>query len=187
MPVFIIILIVFIVYIGIEAHKRQLYLSEQCKHCKRCKSCKECKKCKYCKPTDIKRKDPEKQKIIAEIVEQSKKEQLLREKLPNNKKTTALITDSQIEKALKEAKSPIDDVKEMQAVYLRESINNLYRDSLCPGDDRLYKKMHHIGIKNRDAMNYRAKYDKYSLTPFVRQELDDNENREWWSQDIDIV
>lgn len=51
------------------------------------------------------------------------------------------------------------------------------------GDDMLFAKMKHTSLQSRDAIHYRALYNKCSLLPYLKQELDDNENREWWVRD----
>lgn len=81
-------------------------------------------------------------------------------------------------------KPPIEDEMENQRnIELQNSIVSLYMNDVCPGDDRLYKKAQHTSIKNKRAIDAKASLDKYSLLPFLKEELDDNANREWWSQD----
>lgn len=186
MQAFMIILVILLVYIGVKVHHRQLFLSEQCKYCKYCKACKPCKANKTCQP---KRKFEGKSDGKSErktSTRQTQKTLPKPSKIPENASALKLheITDDQIDRTIENAHSLDDAEKELQTIYLRESINALYMNSLCPGDDGLYKKMKHIGRKDIDAIKARVRYHKHLLAPYVSQELADNENREWWSDDV---
>lgn len=81
-------------------------------------------------------------------------------------------------------KPPIDDEMAYQRdMSMRDSINKMYMNDICPGDQKLYQKMQHMSIKNKKAMDARATFDKYSMLPYLRQELDDAENSVWWEMD----
>lgn len=93
------------------------------------------------------------------------------------------VTDEQIDAALDDNKD-LDPYESMRDIYLHESIIRLYKDSACPGDELMTLKAQHIGRKNKDAINNRARYHKKQLLPYVKEELESNENREWWTHDI---
>ena len=76
-----------------------------------------------------------------------------------------------------------DEIDKQRHMKLQENITKLYMNDVVPGDDRLYKKEQHISIKNKRALDAKAKYDKNSLVPWVSQELNDAENSRWWDCD----
>jgi hypothetical protein len=186
MSLLIVLIVIIIVCIAFQMHA----ISEQCKHCKKCKDCRYCKKYwklahaeNHIKP--IKRLDLMKKKIIEETIKQNKKEFESTKKLKEDKKTHFNITEDQL--------SIVDDYNHVSANIgvhpkrIQQSIGMLYDEAICPGDDRLFKKAQHMSNKNKDAIHHRAKYDKNALLPYIREELDANENREWWDSTNEIV
>ena len=178
--------IVLIAIIIIYWHGRQLQLLKKCNQ-----SCKYCKKAyKTCSKVinkPVHRLNKTEQKIIDEMKKLNRKEQEDPKKLHEDKKAIHNISDDEIDKAIAVSHGFREEEDEERARNVRTSINRLYMDSICPGDDRLYKKAQDVAIRNRDAINNRCKFDRNSLSPYVSEELVDNENRDWWCNDRYVV
>lgn len=195
-----IIVLIIVILLAFEWHFRQresLFYSNQFLHpCKASKPCKSCKKCiQKLNEAELKlpvrpiKKPLEsiKKQILDEIKAQNKLEQNSTQKLPENTKKVYEIPDVKIDDAIMNSHYYKDDHLEQKARNLRDSINMLYAEYIEPGDDRLYQKMQHLGKKDKNAINYRAKFDKSSLSPWVSEELDSAENSIWWENNENYI
>jgi hypothetical protein len=77
----------------------------------------------------------------------------------------------------------IDD----NAVQYHDTVNDLYKPGLgCPGDNALAKKMKHMSMKNKAAIDARSRMTKYSFMHLFDEELNDHSNSRWWdNQDLE--
>lgn len=66
---------------------------------------------------------------------------------------------------------------------LRNSINKLYFGDICRGDAKMAYKAMHMGRKNKDAIVNRARFNRYTIEPLFAEELNNNENRDWYDCD----
>jgi len=51
------------------------------------------------------------------------------------------------------------------------------------GDNLLMGRMKHMGTQSQLSKNIRSSFNKYSLLPFLEEELREHSNREWWDSD----
>jgi hypothetical protein len=108
-------------------------------------------------------------------------------------------TDSEIDKLKKELKKQKKESEELLKVQRDmaerlqleiedplQDINFLYDSNQCEGDDELTRKMIHTSLKNKHAINNRAKWDVNSFRPYVEEELNEHANSIWWdNQDLE--
>ena len=86
------------------------------------------------------------------------------------------------------------DVSNEQQSYLRtlkdNNITEMVDDLLYPGntsvDDRMSKFTSNMERKAKKSMEYQSGVTKDKFKRFFQQELDYNENREWWSDPGDV-
>ena len=53
----------------------------------------------------------------------------------------------------------------------------------CEGDNILMGRMKYMGAQSKLSKNIRSSFNKYSLLPFLEEELREHSNREWWNSD----
>lgn len=54
------------------------------------------------------------------------------------------------------------------------------------GDNAFTDKMIHMSLKNKHAINNRARWNKYSFMPFIEEEIETHANSRWWdNQDLE--
>ena len=63
------------------------------------------------------------------------------------------------------------------------SIQELYKDMGCSGDTKIANRMKYMGLQDRMAHDIRAKWNVEKLRPYFVEELEENENRDWWETD----
>lgn len=112
-------------------------------------------------------------------------------KIPTDLKAVSRISDKTIDKhlnnTLMEQSKSDKEIDDRQSLRLRDSINQIWMDDVCPGDAKIFLKELHSGQKNKKSIDARAKYDRNSFMPWVRQELDDAEHSVWWENENFIV
>jgi hypothetical protein len=65
---------------------------------------------------------------------------------------------------------------------------DMYQNMGGLGDNRLANRMKYMSLQPKLSANIRASFNKYSLQPYVEEELRENENRDWWENDaLDAV
>lgn len=63
-------------------------------------------------------------------------------------------------------------------------ISKVYKDNdHSMADDSMVSHMLHTGSKGKRALTNRALYSKYSLIPYIEEELNDHANSIWWEND----
>ena len=79
------------------------------------------------------------------------------------------------------------NIKKLQKGDDLSDIDYLYdmRDG-CYGDNALVNKMMHMGMKNKHAINNRARWNTSSFKPFIENELEDYSNLIWWEDNQDL-
>lgn len=74
------------------------------------------------------------------------------------------------------------------AMYDRElSVKELYKDMGCAGDTRLANRMKYMALQPRMSKDIHSRLNSEKLRPFYEEELDDNENSEWWNVENDYL
>ena len=58
-----------------------------------------------------------------------------------------------------------------------------YNEPVCPGDNILSLRMWENGKRSKQAMDHRAKFDKYSMLHYFDDELRCHANSIWWDDD----
>ena len=69
-----------------------------------------------------------------------------------------------------------------------EEIHKMYFPNLGveSGDTRIAKRMSYMSTMPKRAIENRAQFDKYTVAPYVFEELRDSENTRWWdNQDLE--
>jgi hypothetical protein len=72
--------------------------------------------------------------------------------------------------------------KEIELAYVDngDSIKNIHSYMGTTGDTKLFNRMKYSGLQPQLAKDIRAQYNKYSMLPYFKEELDEQENRIWW-------
>jgi hypothetical protein len=52
------------------------------------------------------------------------------------------------------------------------------------GDELLAHKMAHVSVKNRNAIHNRVRFTSDNFRKFFQEELDEQEDRHWWENDV---
>jgi len=78
------------------------------------------------------------------------------------------------------------DQRKITQQWSGEQLFREYRGDVCRGDQRMAESMRAIGMRAQEATLNRAAFDKRTLLPFVAEELDANENRQWWDDNQDL-
>ncbi len=91
-----------------------------------------------------------------------------------------------VENVVADFEAPATDIVAEKAQYY-DTVNDLYKPGLgCPGDDALAKKMKHMSMKNKAAIDARSRMTKYSFMHLFDEELNDHSNSRWWdNQDLE--
>lgn len=77
-----------------------------------------------------------------------------------------------------------DDEYDIDIYNESRSIEEMYRDMACPGDTKMCNRMKYMGMQGQLSQNIRAEWNKYSLHPFLEEELSEHAEREWWNSDF---
>jgi hypothetical protein len=64
-----------------------------------------------------------------------------------------------------------------------DSIQKVHSYMGTLGDTKLFNRMKYSGLQPQLAKDIRARYNKYSMLPYFKEELDEQENRIWWEND----
>lgn len=62
-------------------------------------------------------------------------------------------------------------------------IQKVHKHMGCEADNALFNRMKYVGIQNQVSQVNRASYNKYNLYPWLKNELKENETRDWWDSD----
>lgn len=76
-----------------------------------------------------------------------------------------------------------DDEYDIDMYNESRTIEEMYRDMACPGDTKMCNRMKYMGMQGQLSKNIRAEWNKYSLQPFLEEELAEHSEREWWNSD----
>jgi hypothetical protein len=63
-------------------------------------------------------------------------------------------------------------------------LSEMWRKMASPGDTKLANRMKYAGMQAQLSQDIRAQFNKYSLQPWVEEELRDHSQREWWDSDF---
>ena len=63
------------------------------------------------------------------------------------------------------------------------NIKDIYKNMACDGDNSIANRMKYMGVQPQISKNIRALYNKYTLKPYIEEELREQSNREWWNSD----
>lgn len=63
------------------------------------------------------------------------------------------------------------------------SLEEIHRHMASPGDTRICNRMKYMGMQPQLSQNIRSEWNKYSMQPFLEEELAEHANREWWNSD----
>jgi len=73
-------------------------------------------------------------------------------------------------------------------LYNGKSIPDMYSNMGCDGDNAIANRMKYMSLQPQLSKNIRASFNKYSLQPWLEEELQEHSEREWWSSDhLDAV
>jgi hypothetical protein len=84
-------------------------------------------------------------------------------------------------KIFKEEYPELDNGSGVNAILSR---NGTDTPNNFDGDEKLANKMAHVSIKNRNAIHNRTRYSSDNFRKYFQEELDENEHRVWWENDI---
>jgi hypothetical protein len=71
-------------------------------------------------------------------------------------------------------------------MYDRElSVQELFKDTGCCGDTRMANRMKYMGLQARMSQDIRARWNAEKFRPYFEEELDDNEHRDWWDNEVE--
>jgi hypothetical protein len=72
--------------------------------------------------------------------------------------------------------------KEIELAFIDngDSIQKIHPYMGTMGDTKLFNRMKYSGLQPQLAKDIRAQYNKYSMLPYFKEELDEQENRIWW-------
>lgn len=80
----------------------------------------------------------------------------------------------------------VGDAMPLTNEWSGEQLHRVYQGDLCRGDQRIAEKMREIGQHAQQSIINRVAFHKNSLTPYVSEELDANENVDWWTDNQDL-
>lgn len=69
------------------------------------------------------------------------------------------------------------------AVYSGEDIRTLHSSLGCGADNQLCNRMKYTGSQAKMSQDIRARFNKYSLMPYLEEEMRENEELHWWESD----
>ena len=64
-----------------------------------------------------------------------------------------------------------------------DSIQKVHSYMGTLGDTKLFNRMKYSGLQPQLAKDIRTRYNKYSMLPYFKEELDEQENKIWWEND----
>jgi hypothetical protein len=67
------------------------------------------------------------------------------------------------------------------------SIQELHKEMGSSGDTRLANRMKYMGLQERMAKDIRAKWNVEKLRPYFEEELQENEHRDWWDNEVEYL
>jgi hypothetical protein len=76
-----------------------------------------------------------------------------------------------------------DDEFDIDMYNESRTIEQMHRDMASPGDNKLCNRMKYMGLQAQLSQNIRSEWNKYSLQPFLEEELAEHADREWWNSD----
>ena len=90
-------------------------------------------------------------------------------------------------KPIEQDKKPdkYNNKKEIDIAYVDngDSIQKVHSYMGTLGDTKLFNRMKYSGLQPQLAKDIRSRYNKYSMVPYFKEELDEQENRVWWEND----
>lgn len=72
-------------------------------------------------------------------------------------------------------------------IYNGLSVEDIHRKMGSSGDNRLANRMKYMGIQSQLSKNIRSRYNKYNLLPFLEEEMQEDENRDWWINESEFL
>ena len=91
------------------------------------------------------------------------------------------------DKPIEQDKKPdkYNNKKEIDIAYVDngDSIQKVHSYMGNLGDTKLFNRMKYSGLQPQLAKDIRSRYNKYSMLPYFKEELDEQENRVWWEND----
>jgi len=63
------------------------------------------------------------------------------------------------------------------------SIQDMHSAMGASGDTMLCNRMKYMGVQAQLSKDIRASWNKYSVQPWLEEELQEHANREWWNSD----
>jgi hypothetical protein len=69
-------------------------------------------------------------------------------------------------------------------LYNMKTIPEMHKNMGCDADTALYNRMKYQSLQPRMSQDIRAQWNKFSLQPYLEEELQDHANREWWNSDF---
>ena len=95
--------------------------------------------------------------------------------------------DQKNDKPIEQDKKPdkYNNKKEIDIAYVDngDSIQKVHSYMGTLGDTKLFNRMKYSGLQPQLAKDIRSRYNKYSMVPYFKEELDEQENRVWWEND----
>jgi hypothetical protein len=74
------------------------------------------------------------------------------------------------------------------ALYgLDSDIKTLHGNMGSSGDTKLANRMKYMSLQSRLSQEIRSRHNAEKLRPYFQEELDDNENRDWWVAESDFL
>lgn len=69
------------------------------------------------------------------------------------------------------------------AIHNEDDIRTIYTNSGCIADNQLCNRMKYTGAQAKMSQDIRARYNKYTLMPYLEEEMRENEDLHWWEDD----
>lgn len=66
----------------------------------------------------------------------------------------------------------------------KKTMQELFPEMGCSADTRITNRMKYMGMQPQLASVIRSSYNKYSLQPFIEEELREHAKRTWWDSDF---